>query len=77
MAQPGKASIKRSKPSYFMSILGVTLVLFFLGIIGLLVINASKLSSHFKENVTISAYLRGDLNPKDSVALVKSVSTTM
>ena len=31
MAQPGKASIKRGKPSYFMSILGVTLVLFFLG----------------------------------------------
>lgn len=74
MAQPGKASIKRSKPSYFMSILGVTLVLFFLGIIGLLVINASKLSSHFKENVTISAYLRGDLNPKDSVALVKYIA---
>jgi cell division transport system permease protein len=75
MAQPGKASIKRSKPSYFMSILGVTLVLFFLGIIGLLVINASKLSNHFKENVTISAYLRGDLNPKDSVALVQYIST--
>lgn len=74
MAQPGKASIKRSKPSYFMSILGVTLVLFFLGIIGLLVINASKLSSHFKENVTISAYLRGDLNPKDSAALVKYIA---
>jgi cell division transport system permease protein len=75
MAQPGKASIKRSKPSYFMSILGVTLVLFFLGIIGLLVINASKLSNHFKENVTISAYLRGDLNPKDSVTLVQYIST--
>lgn len=74
MAQPGKASIKRSKPSYFMSILGVTLVLFFLGIIGLLVINASKLSSHFKENVTVSAYLRGNLNPKDSAALMNYIS---
>jgi cell division transport system permease protein len=74
MAKPGKASIKRSKPSYFMSILGVTLVLFFLGIIGLLVINAGKLSNHFRENVSISAYLREELNPKDSVALVQYIS---
>jgi cell division transport system permease protein len=73
MSQSGKASIKRGKPSYFMSILGVTLVLFFLGIIGWLVINANKLASHFKENVTVSVYLRGDLNPKDSAALVQYV----
>lgn len=58
-----------------MSILGVTLVLFFLGIIGLIVINARKLSDHFRENVTVSAYLRGDLNPKDSVALVNYISS--
>lgn len=74
MSQSGKASIKRGKPSYFMSILGVTLVLFFLGIIGLIVINTNKLSDHFKENVTVSAYLRGDLNSKDSAALVAYIS---
>jgi cell division transport system permease protein len=75
MAQPGKASIKRGKPSYFMSILGVTLVLFFLGIIGWLVINANKLGDHFKESVEVRAYLRGDLNPKDSVALMNYISS--
>lgn len=74
MSQAGKASIKRGKPSYFMSILGVTLVLFFLGIIGLIVINTNKLSDHFRENVTVSAYLRGDLNPKDSAALMQYIS---
>ena len=74
MSQAGKASIKRGKPSYFMSLLGVTLVLFFLGIIGLIVINTNKLSDHFKENVTVSAYLRGDLNSKDSLALVQYIS---
>ena len=74
MAQPGKASIKRGKPSYFMSILGVTLVLFFLGIIGWLVINANKLGDHFKESVEVRVYLRGDLNPKDSVALINYIS---
>ena len=74
MAQSGKASIKRGKPSYFMSILGVTLVLFFLGVIGWLVINTSKVVKNLKEDVTVSAYLRGDLNPKDSVALITYIS---
>lgn len=34
MAQFGKASAKRSKPSYFMAILGVTIVLFLLAFLG-------------------------------------------
>jgi len=74
MAQSGKSSGKRGKPSYFMSILGVTLVLFLLGIIGWLVINANKLGNYFKENVEVGAYLRGDVNPKDSAALMDYIS---
>ena len=74
MAQSGKSSGKRGKPSYFMSILGVTLVLFLLGIIGWLVINANKLGSYFKENVEVGAYLRGDVNAKDSAALMDYIS---
>lgn len=75
MPQPGKASIKRGKPSYFMSILGVTLVLFFLGIMGWMVINANKLGDHFKESVEVRTYLRGQLNPKDSVALMNYIAS--
>ncbi len=56
-----------------MSILGVTLVLFLLGIIGWLVINANKLGDYFKESVEVRAYLRGDLNPTDSVALMQYI----
>jgi cell division transport system permease protein len=74
MAQTGRASIKRGKPSYFMSILGVTLVLFFLGIVGWLVVNANKLGTNLKENVEISANLLGDLNPKDSATLMEYIS---
>ena len=75
MSQSGKASIKRGKPSYFMSILGVTLVLFLLGIIGWLIINASKLGQHFKENVEVSVDIRENLNPKDSIALVQYIAS--
>ena len=74
MAQTGKASLKRGKPSYFMSILGVTLVLFLLGVIGWLVINANKLGQYFRESVEVRAYLRGTASPADSTALVQYIA---
>lgn len=75
MAQTGKGSLKRGKPSYFMSILGVTLVLFLLGVIGWLVINANKLGQYFRESVEVRAYLRGNASSADSSALVEYIST--
>jgi len=66
------ASIKRGKPSYFMSILGVTLVLFLLGIIGWLIVNANKLGNHFKENVEVKADLLGNLNPKRITVIART-----
>lgn len=75
MSNSRKASIKRGKPSYFMSVVGVTLVLFLLGIIGWLVINANKLGNYFKESVEVRAYLRGDLMSQDSAALMQYIST--
>jgi cell division transport system permease protein len=58
-----------------MSILGVTLVLFVLGIIGWLIINAGKLGQHFKENIEVNADIRENLNPKDSIALVQYIAS--
>ena len=57
-----------------MSILGVTLVLFLLGIIGWLVINANKLGNYFKESIEVRTYLRGDLKPSDSTYLVNYIT---
>lgn len=68
-------TVKRGKPSYFMSILGVTLVLFLLGIIGWLLINTRNLGQHFKENVEVNVYLRDPLNPADSAALVQYIAS--
>ena len=64
MVKAGRASIKRGKPSYFMSILGVTLVLFLMGIIGLLTINGRKVIRSIKESVQIQVFLKQ--NTKDS-----------
>lgn len=74
MSKSSNLSIKRGKPSYFMSILGVTLVLLLLGVVGWLVINATKLGDYFKSSVEIRAELRGDLNKQDSTALMQYIS---
>ncbi|MDQ6610542.1 MAG: permease-like cell division protein FtsX [Bacteroidota bacterium] len=71
MTQTGRASSKRGKPSYVMSIIGVTLVLFFLGIVGWLVINAGKLGDYFRENIEVKVNLAGNVSKKDSVALME------
>jgi len=71
MAQSSKAAARRGKPSYVMSIIGVTLVLFLLGIVGWLVINATKLGDYFRENVEVKVHLRGDVSVKDSLSLMQ------
>jgi cell division transport system permease protein len=75
MAESRKASIRRGKPSYFMTIVGVTLILFLLGIIGWLVINANKLANYFKESVEVRVYIRGNPVPADSAALMDYISS--
>ncbi|RPD48274.1 MULTISPECIES: cell division protein FtsX [Chitinophagaceae] len=61
MAQFGKAASKRGKPSYFMSILGVTLVLFLLGVVGWITINSQKLIQYFKESVEVQVFLKQNI----------------
>lgn len=65
MAQIGKASAKRSKPSYFMAILGVTIVLFFVGIFGWVLLNASHYIDQLKEEVQVHVYIRNNVAQKD------------
>jgi cell division transport system permease protein len=64
MVKAGRASIKRGKPSYFMSILGVTLVLCLMGVIGLLTINGRKVIRSIKESVEVQVFLKQ--NVKDT-----------
>ncbi len=74
MAQFGKGYSKRSTPSYFMAIVGVSLVLFLLGLLGWIVINANRLGENFRENLEVQVYVRQNLSPKDSAALVQYVA---
>ena len=49
---------RRLISSYFSVILSITLVLFLLGVLGLLVINATKVEKHFKEQIALSIELK-------------------
>ncbi|HXB90755.1 MAG TPA: permease-like cell division protein FtsX [Puia sp.] len=74
MAQFGKGYSKRSTPSYFMAIVGVSVVLFLLGLLGWIVINANKLGENFRENVEVQVYVRENVSPRDSASLVQYIS---
>jgi cell division transport system permease protein len=69
MAEVGKSSLKRSKPNYIYTIVGVSLVLFIMGIMGWFFLNINSVGNTFKEDIRLSAYLR-TLN-KDTIGQIQ------
>ncbi|HVZ25484.1 MAG TPA: permease-like cell division protein FtsX [Sediminibacterium sp.] len=69
MAVIGKGSMKRSKPNYVYSIVGVALVLLIMGIMGWFFLNITAVGNVFKEDIRMSAYLR-TLN-KDTISQIQ------
>lgn len=63
MAQFGKSSTKRGKPSYVYAIIGVSLVLFLFGVVGWIFLNIQKTGDYFKENIQLHAYIYRTANP--------------
>ncbi|MEE1961302.1 permease-like cell division protein FtsX [Allomuricauda taeanensis] len=60
--------------SYFSVVLSIGLVLFLLGALGLLVLNTKKLGDHFKEQITISVFLKDSAKPVEIDQLQKSLA---
>ncbi|TMM59371.1 FtsX-like permease family protein [Maribacter algarum] len=60
--------------SYFSVVLSIALVLFLLGILGLLVLNTKKMADHFKEQITISVYLKESAKEVEIDQLQKSLA---
>ena len=68
MAGNGSGSLKRSKPNYIYSVIGVAIVLFIMGIMGWLFLNLQAIGDNFKEDIRISVYLRtSDKNTIDKI----------
>ncbi len=71
-----KLSKRRLRSSYLTSIVSISLVLFMLGLMGLLILNAKKLSNHVKENVGFSVILKNDVKEVDMIRLQKNLDAS-
>ncbi|WP_445733187.1 cell division protein FtsX [Mariniflexile sp.] len=65
---------RRLISSYFSVVLSIALVLFLLGLLGLLVLNAKKVSDHFKEQVVVTIYLKETAKEVEIKQLEKSLA---
>jgi cell division transport system permease protein len=74
MAQFGKFSSKKSKPTYGYAIVGVALVLFLFGIVGWFFLNLRKTGDYFKESIQVHTYLSRTAPKKDVDSLVNYIS---
>ncbi|MBK8582668.1 MAG: cell division protein FtsX [Flavobacteriales bacterium] len=63
----------RTRSSNVGTIVGVTLVLFMLGLLGFMLLNARELERHFKENVKVDIYLNRDLREVDVMKFRKQL----
>jgi len=70
-----KQSTRRLQTSYFTTIVSITLVLLLLGTMGMLILNAGKVSRHVKENIGISIILHENVKEADILRLQKSFET--
>lgn len=65
---------RRLISSYFSVVLSIALVLFLLGLLGMLILNAKKVSDHFKEQVVITIYLKDSAKEVETKQLEKSLA---
>lgn len=67
---------RRLRSSYITSVISISLVLFLLGMLGLLVLNAKRLSDYVKENIGFSVILKENVKEVDVILLQKSLDAS-
>ncbi len=74
--QNNKAANRKLRSSYFITTVSISLVLLLLGIIGLLALNASRLSAYVKENLGLTIMLENDARDVEVKKIEKLLSTS-
>lgn len=74
--QEQKLSRRKLRSSYFTSIISISLVLFAVGLVGLLLLNARKLSNHVKENIGFSVILNKQIKEVEMIRLQKNLDAS-
>jgi cell division transport system permease protein len=70
MSQVGKLGTRKGRTSYVMAIVGVSLVLILMGVLGWIGINYTKLADYFRESVPVQVFLRETVNDAEKDQLV-------
>ncbi|MDT0646928.1 ABC transporter permease [Zunongwangia sp. F260] len=65
---------RRLISSYFSVVISISLVLFLLGILGLLVLNTKKVADHFKEQIAMTVYFKDTAKEVEIEQLKKSLA---
>ncbi len=77
MVSPENTYAKRKlRSSYVSTIIGITLVLFMIGLLGVIMLHARKLSDYVKENIQLSVILKDDVKEADIEQLQKNMDAT-
>ena len=66
---------RRLRSSYFSVIISIALVLFMLGILGLVLLKSTQVANHFKEEVVITLFLKNDTSKQQIESLRTSLLT--
>lgn len=72
-----RISSMQLRSSYVTTIISISLVLFVIGLIGLLLLNAHKISRHVKENIGITVFINDDVKEVDMIKLQKSLDASV
>ena len=62
---------RRLRSSYISVVISISLVLFLLGLIGLLLLQTKNISDYFKEQAAVTLYIKNDVN-KESIAKLQA-----
>jgi len=73
--QEDKYYNRKIRTSHFSTVVSITLVLFMLGLLGLLILHAKKLSDYAKENIGFSIMIKEGVKEAGILALLKKLDT--
>jgi cell division transport system permease protein len=71
-----KYAKRRLQSSYITSVVSISLVLFMLGLLGLIILHAKKLSDHVKENIGFSIIINENVKEAGIIKLQKTLDAT-
>jgi len=66
---------RKIRTSHFSTVVSMTLVLFMLGLLGLLLLNTKKLSDYAKENIGFSIMIKDGIKEAEILSFVKKLDT--